>query len=77
MSNLNYHVDSFGTGELIILFNNVVNIMPMIENTAVISINRILFGFVDEAVRHSPMICEKILSPIRHPKQEKYSNEWV
>jgi len=36
-----------------------------------------LFSFAGKAVRHSPMICEKILSPIRHPKQEKYSNKWV
>ena len=36
-----------------------------------------LFSFADKAIRHLPKICAHILSPIHHPKREKYSNEWV
>jgi hypothetical protein len=36
-----------------------------------------LFSLIDKAVFHLPKICAEMLSPIRHPKREKYSNEWV
>lgn len=36
-----------------------------------------LFGFLNKAVNHLPKVCARILAPIRHPKQEKYSNEWI
>lgn len=36
-----------------------------------------LFSFMHKSIRHSPKICTKMLSPILHPKQEKYSNEWL
>ena len=36
-----------------------------------------LFGFIGKAVHHLPKVFAQLLSPILHPKREKYSNEWV
>lgn len=33
-------------------------------------------NFISKGIKFTPQIIEQLLSPFKHPKQEKYSNEW-